>query len=107
MPLRGRVGRHTKAGGRQCQNWTQDQQTVIALLNRIPARDGGTEGNLGGRTIGGIASDALYQAISRFEDLHVPGQRSGFVDPGGAMLRRMETLDARTVNSSASPSAST
>lgn len=105
MLLRGRVGRHTKTGGRQCQNWSEDQQTVIALLNRIPARDGGAEGSLGGRTIAGISSDALYQAISRFEDMHFPGQRSGFVDPGGAMLRRMEALAARTATAQASSQA--
>ena len=92
MPLRGRVGRHNKTGGRHCQNWADDQQTVIDLLNRISAGEGGAGGSLGGRIVAGIASDALFQAILRFEDKQFPRQRSGFVDPGGAMLKRMEAL---------------
>src|SRR4051794_29321572 len=41
MPIRARVGRHTRAGGRECQNRADDQKTVIDLLNRIPATSGG------------------------------------------------------------------
>jgi hypothetical protein len=93
MPLKGRVGRHTKLQGRHCQNWTDDQSTVIGLLNSIPDAQGGPGDSLiGSRIVNGIASDALYRAIVRFEDKHFPGQRSGFVDPGGAMLKRMEEL---------------
>ncbi len=33
MSIRGRVGRHTNARGKQCQNWENDQRTVIDLLN--------------------------------------------------------------------------
>ena len=99
MPLRGRVGRHTQSGRRQCQNWLDDQNAVIALLNRIPMDAGGAEGSLdgrlNGRMVAGMASDSLYAAIARFEDTHFPRQRSGFVDPGGRMLRRMEELAAR------------
>jgi hypothetical protein len=98
MALRARVGRHTKLGGRHCQNWAEDQQTIIDLLNRIPVADGGTGGKLNGRIIVGMSSDALYRAISQFEDKHFRGQRSGFVDPGGAMLKRMEELAARATN---------
>ncbi len=98
MPLQGRVGRHTRHGGRHCQNWIKDQQTVIDLLNRIAVGDGGTGGSLtgkiNGRLVDGMASDALYGAISRFESKHFPGQTSGFVDPGGRMLARMEALAA-------------
>ncbi len=98
MALRGRVGRHTRQDGRHCQNWISDQQTVIDLLNRIPADHGGTAGKLagtiGGRLVAGMASDALYRAISKFEDKHFPGQRSGHVDPGGRMLRLMEQFAA-------------
>jgi hypothetical protein len=105
MPLRGRVGRHTQQGGRHCQNWQDDQQTVITLLNRIPAQDGGAggslNGNIAGRIVAGMASDALYRAISRFEDKHFPRRRSGFVDPGGVMLRRMEELAARAAKATA------
>ena len=106
MPLRGRVGRHTQQGGRHCQNWQDDQQTVIALLNRIPSHDGGAggglNGNMGGRIVAGMASDPLYRAISAFEDKHFPRQRSGFVDPRGPMLRRMEELAARSAKTPAS-----
>jgi hypothetical protein len=97
MALRGRVGRHAQAGGRHCQNWADDQQTVIDLLNRIPVADGGAGGGLGGRVVAGIAGDALYNAIRRFEDKYFPGQRSGFLDPGGPMLRRMEELAGRSI----------
>lgn len=101
MPLRGRVGRHTRTGGQHCQNWPDDQQTVTALLNRIPVAAGGASGSLIGPTISGIASDALYRAITQFEDQHFLGQRSGFVDPGGALLKRMEELAARTTSAPA------
>jgi hypothetical protein len=69
---------------------------VIALLNRIPVKDGGAGGSLGGRIISGLSSDALYGAILTFEGKHFSGPRKGFVEPGGAMLRLMEDLAART-----------
>ena len=90
--LRGRVGQHTRSGGRQCQNWVEDQKLVIDILNRIPAIKGGAGGTLGGRIVLGIASHALNLAISRFEDKHFPGQRSGFVDPDGKMWDLMLEL---------------
>lgn len=90
--LRGRVGRHTRSGGRHCQNWADDQKTVMDILNAIPVIQGGAGGSLGGRIVLGISSDALYRAISRFEDRYFPGQRSGFIDPGGAMWDRMLTV---------------
>jgi hypothetical protein len=96
MPLRARVGRHTHDGGRHCQNSPDDQQTVIGLLNRTPADAGGAAGSLSTPVISGICSDALYRAISTFEDKYWPGQRSGYVDPGGAMLRRLEELAAKS-----------
>jgi hypothetical protein len=99
MPLRGRVGRHTQDRGRQCQNWADDQKTVIYLLNRIPWFEGGAMGGFGalgdkldGPIHSGISSEALYRAITKFEDKQFPRQRSGFVDPDGAMLRRMTDL---------------
>jgi len=92
MPLRGRVGRHTQHGERHCQNWADDQEIVRALLNRISAAQGGAAGSLNDRTVVGMCSAALYQAIVRFENQHFPGQHSGFVDPGGKMLQRMEAL---------------
>ena len=94
MPLRGRVGRHAKTGA-QCQNWADDQQTVISLLNLIPAADGGANGSLSSRVTVGIASDDLFKAILRFQGQYFPAQQSGFVDPGGAVLARMEQLAAR------------
>jgi hypothetical protein len=95
MRIRGRVGRHVHAGGRQCQNWPDDQRAIIAFLNLVLVEDGGAGGALGGRIISGIASEALCTAILRFEDRYFPGQRSGFVDPDGPMLKRMDELAAR------------
>jgi hypothetical protein len=92
MPLKGRVGRHTKQQGRHCQNWPEDQILVVGLLNRIAESEGGAGGGLTPRIVNGMASDELYSAISRFENQHFPGQGSGYVDPGGAMLKRMEEL---------------
>jgi len=94
MTLRARVGRHTRLAGRHCQNWSDDQQQVIDLLNRISVADGGSAGRLGGRLVAGICSDELYRAISGFEDKQFPGQHSGYVDPAGPMLKRMEDLAA-------------
>jgi hypothetical protein len=94
MPLRGRVGRHTRDGGRHCQNWPDDQQSVISLLNRIPVATGGAAGSLSKPVISGICGDELYRAISTFEDKYFPGQRSGYLDSAGAMLKRMEDLAA-------------
>ena len=91
MSLRGRVGQHG-IGGRQCQNWIEDQQLVIALLNGIPVTEGGAGGKLAGRVVLGIASHALNLAILQFEDRQFPGQRSGFVDPDGKMWNRMLDL---------------
>ena len=94
MSLRGRVGRHTHDGGRHCQNWPDDQQSVISLLNRIPVAAGGAAGSLTKPVISGICGDELYRAITTFEDKYFPGQRSGYLDPAGAMLKRMEELAA-------------
>jgi len=97
MPLLARVGRHTQNGGRHCQNEPDDQWAVMAMLNAISVGDGGAGGTLSGPVVGGVASDALYRAIVRFEDQHFPGQRSGFVDPGpgGRMLDLMEDMVSR------------
>jgi hypothetical protein len=95
--LQGRVGRHTQDHGRHCQNWPADQLAVIDLLNRIPVADGGPAVQLSKHVVSGICSDELYRAISNFEDKHFRGQRSGYVDPDGAMLRRMELLAAGAV----------
>src|SRR5260370_16609249 len=92
MSLKARVGRHTQANGRQCQNYPQDQQTVIDMLNRNAMGKGGAGGRLKGHIVSGTCSDALYHAISQFEDKYFPRQRHGFVDPGGPMLKRMEEL---------------
>ena len=94
MPLRARVGRHSKTGGRHCQNWADDQKTIIDLLNKIPAASGGTSGALRPRIVVGMASKELYAAIAAFEAKHFPGQGSGYFDPGGAMFRKLEALAA-------------
>src|SRR5436190_9887515 len=92
MPIRARVGRHTRAGGRQCQNWADDQQTVIDLLNRVPIGSGGKSGALKPRVVAGIASSELYAAIVEFERKHFPSQHLGFFDPGGPMFKKLEAL---------------
>jgi hypothetical protein len=92
MPLRARVGRHAKTGGRNCQNWADDQKTVIDLLNKIPAAGGGAGGTLKPRIVAGIASKELYAAIAAFEAKHFPGQGSGYFDPGGAMFKKLVAL---------------
>lgn len=93
MSIRGRVGRHATTG-RHCQNWKDDQQVVIRLLNAIAADRGGAAGALNGRIVAGIAGDGLYQAILRFQQQHFPARRIGFIDPGGPMLALLEKLAA-------------
>src|SRR5262249_8148537 len=92
--LRARVGRHATTG-KQCQNWKDDQQKVIALLNRIPVADGGAEGMLNEPVVAGYASQPLYTSILFFQKHHFPGTPSGFVDPGGPVLAKMESLGSR------------
>ena len=92
MPIRARVGKHTRAGERQCQNWADDQKAVIDLLNRISAASGGAGGGLKPRIVAGLASRELYAAIVVFETKHFPGQRLGFFEPGGPMFRKLELL---------------
>jgi hypothetical protein len=94
MPIRARVGRHTRSGGRHCQNWADDQKVVIDLLNRIPVASGGAGGGLNPRISAGICSDQLYAAISAFEDKYFPGQHSGFIDPGGGIYQKLAILAA-------------
>ena len=94
MPLKGRVGRHA-GDGRQCQNWKADQQIVTDLLNRIAVTDGGAAGSLDEHVVAGLASTALYQAILAFEKKHFAGRAKGFVDPGGAVLVKLEALAKR------------
>jgi hypothetical protein len=97
MPLRSRVGRHG-ATGAQCQNRVEDQFQVIMSLNFIPTVDGGAQAGIStDRVVSGIASDALCNAILRFQKQHFPAQQSGFVDPGGAVLAKMEMLASRPV----------
>src|ERR1700722_14847336 len=86
MPIRARVGRHTRSGGGHCQNWADDQKAIIDFLNSIPRTSGGTQGSLNPRIVAGICSNELYAAISAFEDKYWPGQRSGYIDPGGLLL---------------------
>jgi hypothetical protein len=93
MTLRARVGRHKK-DGRQCQNFADDQRKVIDMLNRIPVSEGGAGGSLNGPVVPGICSDALYRAISKFEEKnqYYPDRRKGFIEPGEPLLKRMEEL---------------
>jgi hypothetical protein len=61
MPLKARVGRHTRDGGRQCQNLPDDQSTVINLLIRIRPIDGGAAGGLGGPVVAGYAATPSFR----------------------------------------------
>lgn len=101
VQLRGRVGRHANTG-RHCQNWKDDQEVVIGLLNGIPAADGGAWHTLNGRVIAGIASERLYRAILVFEKKHFRHQ-SGFVDPNGPMFPLLLKLGTRSYLPPAAP----
>ena len=104
MALRARVGRHTQAGGRHCQNWSDDQQAVVSLLNSISVPDGGTGGSLTPRIVA-HRGDALYNAIVAFENKYFPGQRRGFVDPGGNIHVKLEALARAAAAPPARPAA--
>jgi hypothetical protein len=91
MPLRGRVGRHAKTGA-QCQNWADDQQTVISLLNLIPAADGGANGSLGARVVAGIAGDDLFKAILRFQVSALNRHEEAFSATRGDKFTSQETV---------------
>lgn len=90
MAIKGRVGKHLSTN-KQCQNWPEDQLVVIRLLNKIPVADGGTNGVLPEKTYKGLASKALCQAIAAFEKKQFPPAK-GFVDPGGRVLAKLESL---------------
>lgn len=94
MAIRGRVGRHVKTN-KNCQNWKADQKVVTELLNRISIADGGAEGALNAPIIGGIASQSLYTSILYFQNKHFPRDMSGFIDPSGPMLAKLESLAAK------------
>src|SRR4051812_6651529 len=106
MTIRDRVGRHTQEGGRHCQNRPDDQQNVITLLNRIPITNGGSADGLRNQVRSGLCGDELYRAISTFEEKHFPGQRRGYVDPAGPMLKRMEELATLSAPPPAPPAGS-
>ena len=93
MPIRARVGRHTRSGGGHCQNWADDPKVIIDLLNSIPRTSGERKaGSI--RASSRAFSNELYAAISAFEDKYWPGQRSGYIDPGGAMYQKLALLAA-------------
>ena len=91
MPLKGRVGRHANTG-KQCQNWRDDQQTVIALLNRIPIADGGAEGTLKPPVVAGYAAEGLYTSILYYQKKQFPSAQTGYVDPSGPVLAKLQSL---------------
>jgi hypothetical protein len=108
VTMDGRVGKHTRDGRRNCQNWVRDQKIIIGLLNRIPISAGGAGGSLAtGPLVEGICSDALYKAIVQFEDKHPELGHSGFVDPGGKMLKAMEDLAKAPTPAAPTPAAET
>ena len=57
MALKARVGRHADTG-RQCQNWKDDQEAVILLLNKVPIADGGADGTLKAAAVPGLEGPA-------------------------------------------------
>ncbi len=81
MNIRASVGRRE---GRNCQNAIIDLEIVRTFLNLIPAARGGAEGSLRGRFTAGICSDALYEAILRFQRLHLRIRADGHIDPHGS-----------------------
>jgi hypothetical protein len=104
MPLQARVGRHKNTGA-HCQNWVEDQRVVIMFLADIPATEGGAAGtglNINGLR-GGVASEALYQAILRFQQKHFASHQTGFIEPGGPQYAKLEELATRAVNPPAPP----
>jgi hypothetical protein len=95
MPLQARVGRHANTG-KHCQNWVQDQRVVITFLDDIPLADGGAGGALSIEGLrAGIAGDDLYEAILRFQKKHFPASPTGFIEPGGPQLAKLEALAQR------------
>jgi hypothetical protein len=94
MPLSLSVG--TRGwNGPQCDNLARDQQTVFLLLNLISLADGGMQGLLKSRIIPGIASEALCNAIHRFDDMQSLREDEWFVRPDSRKLKRMEELASR------------
>jgi len=93
--MKARVGRHANTGV-QCQNFVDDQMSVIILLNLTPAADGGAGGSIPvNRVLAGIASDALYNSILRFQKRHFPGRQTGFIEPGDAVLAKLQEFANR------------
>ena len=94
MAIRGRVGRHAKTN-KQCQNRKADQEVVVSLINRIAVTDGGAEGLLTAPIVGGFSSQQLFTAILYFQKKHFSESPTGFVEPGGLMLAKLESLAAK------------
>ncbi|MCC8972005.1 hypothetical protein [Bradyrhizobium brasilense] len=93
MPqLKDKVGRFA-ATGRGCQNWKQDQELVISLLNKIAISDGGAETMLKPQmVVTGHASDSLYNSILYFQKKNFPGTPDGYIRPGGPTFNRLVDL---------------
>jgi hypothetical protein len=86
------------AVGRQpALNAPKDQQTIITLLHRILPEDGGPGTILPPPTPGGLASQALIDAILNFQRKHAPKKfQDGRVDPHGFTLGKMNAF-ARSI----------
>ncbi len=104
MAIRGRVGRHMRTN-KHCQNWKDDQEVVTALLNKISTVDGGAEGSLIEPIVKGYASKSLYNSILFFQSIHFPKSMSGFIDPGGPMLAKLESLAGKPARVAEKPRA--
>jgi hypothetical protein len=75
----------------------------MSLLNRIAIADGGAEGTLKTQVRPGMASDGLYSSILYFQKRQFPGKPSGFVDPGGPVLAKLESLASRSAVAPSQP----
>jgi hypothetical protein len=89
MDIQASVGRRQ---GRNSQNRALDQEIVRTFLNRIPAAQGGAGGSLRERIVDGMCSDALYEAILRFQRVHLGVQADGHIDPHGRTITSLNRL---------------
>lgn len=93
--------------GVQCRNRVVDQQTVLGLLDQIPAGQGGNAGIdlewMPPRE--GFCQEDLHQAIRAFQRANQAEVRfvDGHVDPGLATIRALNRLAEQAASSASGP----
>ena len=87
--VRASVGKYGK--GKQCFNFSADQQIVQNLLNQIPASQGGADDELTDPIVDRVISDSLYQAILTFQRINRCSV-DGHVDPYARTIQLMNQL---------------